>query len=101
MCRLTLVLSSFAALALAGCAGGNVKSTRDYHAPAAPPVQHPLYDPNMPYGTANATWAAPIYNRQGTIVKPTDPRADYGRQPYETAPWAAGAGSVTAPPGTF
>ena len=90
-------------IALSGCAGGNVKSARDYDAPAAPPVQHPPYDPYAPYASANAKWAAPIYNRAGTIVRPADPNADRGRQPYEQAPWATGAEgrNTFAPPGTF
>ena len=90
-------------LGLAACSSGNVKSARDYNAPAAPPVRNPLYDPAVPYGTANATWAAPIYNRAGTIVRPADPGTDLGRPDYEHAEWATGAGggSRNAPPGTF
>ena len=88
---------------LAACSSGNVKSARDYSAPAAPPIRDAFYDPGMPYGSANATWAAPIYNRAGTIVRPLDPGADRNRPDYEHAPWATGAagGSRNAPPGTF
>ena len=91
------------ALGLAACSSGNVKSARDYNAPAAPPVKDALYDPAMLYGAANATWAAPIYNRNGTIVRPSDPGVDFGRPDYEHAPWATGAGGKNrfAPPGTF
>ena len=103
MQRSTPILIGIFAASLAACSSGNVKSARDYNAPAAPPVQHPQYDPYMPYGAANATWAAPIYNRAGTIVRPNDPRVDQGRPPYEQAPWATGAEgrNALAPPGTF
>ena len=99
----TPILITILAAALTGCSSGNVKSARDYNAPAAPTVQHPLYDPYMPYASANATWAAPIYNRAGTIVRPADPNTDRDRQPYEQAPWATGAEGRNsfAPPGTF
>jgi hypothetical protein len=99
----TAILIGIVATMLAACGGGNVTSARDYDAPRAPPVLHPLYDPNMPYGSANATWAAPIHDRRGTIVGPRDPSADTGRQPYEQAPWATGAAGRDdlAPPGTF
>ena len=50
----TPILIALLAAALTGCSGGNVKSARDYHAPAAPPVLHPNYDPYMPYASANA-----------------------------------------------
>ena len=96
-------LAALISVTLAACDSGNVRSTRDYSAPRAPTVQHPLYDPSMPYGTANATWVAPIYNRAGTIVRPSDPGAERGRPPYEQAPWATGAGgrNDVAAPGTF
>ena len=92
-----------AALALAACAHGNVKSASDYNAPTAPPVRYPLYNPYSPYGEANATWQPPVFNRDGTVVRPTEPATDADRPPYETAPWATGAagGSQFAPPGTF
>ena len=101
--RSPLLLVALVAGTLTACSGGNIKSARDYSAPRAPTVQHPLYDPSMPYGTANATWAAPIYNRAGTIVRPSDPSADRGRPSYEQAPWATGAAgrNDVAPPGTF
>ena len=90
-------------VSLTACGSGNVKSARDYTAPAAPHVKEPFYDPAMPYGSANATWASPIYNRAGTIVRPSDPSVDFRRQDYEHATWATGAagGSRNAPPGTF
>src|ERR1700761_7446872 len=81
----------------------NVKSPSDYHAPPAPPVKHPLYDPFAAYGQANATWQPPVIDRSGTIVKPLDPSVEEGRPDYEHAEWATGAagGSTQAPPGTF
>lgn len=103
MQRSRLIPLAFIATSLTACGGGNVKSARDYTAPAAPPVKQRFYDPAMPYGTANAAWAAPIYNRAGTIVRPSDPNSDSGRPDYEHAEWATGAagGSRNAPPGTF
>ena len=91
------------AASLAACGGGNIESARDYGAPAAPSVKHPYYDPYAPYGRANATWTPPVWNRDGTIVKPGDPGVERGRPAYESAPWATGAagGSASAPPGTF
>ena len=90
-------------LPLAACSGGNIKSARDYKAPAAPPIRDAYYDPYAPYGSANATWAAPVWNRDGTIVKPYDRGVERGRPYYEGAPWATGAGGgrADAPPGTF
>ena len=92
-----------AAVSLVACAHGNVKSATDYTAPKAPPVRYPLYNPYSPYGEANATWQPPVFNRDGTLVRPTEPATDADRPPYETAPWATGAlgGSQFAPPGTF
>jgi hypothetical protein len=58
-------------LGLAACSGGpNVKSAKDYDAPPAPPVRSPLYNPYAAYGEANATWTPPVFNRDGTIMKP-------------------------------
>ena len=88
---------------LSACSSGNIKSARDYNAPAAPPVRHPYYNPYAPYGEANATWSPPVWDRNATIVKPADPSVEEGRPPYESAPWATGAsgGGTFAPPGTF
>jgi hypothetical protein len=90
-------------LVLAACSGGNVRSSRNYHAPKAPPLLHPYYDPYAPYGSARAVWTPPVASRDGTIVRPQDETATLGRPDYEHAPWATGAagGSDTAPPGTF
>lgn len=90
-------------LPLTACGGGNLKSVRDYNAPPAPPVKHPLYDPYAAHGEANATWTPPVWDRDGTIVKPADPGVTWGRPAYESAPWATGAGGgrAFAPPGTF
>jgi len=102
MCRqLPLVLLS---LSLAACSQSpNVKSASDYSAPKAPPVRNPLYNPYAAYGEANATWTPPVFNRDGTIVKPAEAASQSDRPDYETAPWASGAsgGSRNAPPGTF
>lgn len=91
------------ALSLAACSSPNVKSAKDYSAPRAPVVRNPLYNPNAPYGEANATWQAPVFNRDGTIVKLLEPATQTERPDYEHAPWATGAdgGSRFAPPGTF
>ena len=88
---------------LSACSSGNIKSVRDYNAPAALPVRHPYFNPYAPYGEANATWTPPVWNRNGTIVKPADPGVEIGRPPYESAPWATGASGngAVAPPGTF
>ncbi len=97
------VIFASAMVSLAACSSGNIKSARDYNVPAAPPVRHPYYSPYAPYGEANATWTPPVWDRNGTIVRPVDPGVELGRPSYETAPWATGApgGSAVAPPGTF
>jgi hypothetical protein len=88
---------------LAACSSANVKSAKDYSAPAAPPVRNSLYNPYAAYGESNATWQPPVFNRDGTIVKPAEPASQADRPRYEFAPWATGAGggSQYAPPGTF
>lgn len=101
--RRSSTLLLVAALALGACSGGNIRSVSSYTAPAAPTVQHPSYDPFASPGSVNATWAPPVVNRNGTIVRPHDPGALAGRPDYERAPWATGAagGSTAAPAGTF
>ena len=96
-------LIPFFAACLAACSSTNVRSASDYSPPAAPPVRNPLYNPYAAYGEANATWQPPVWNRDGTIVKPAEPSSQDDRPPYEFAPWATGAagGSHYAPPGTF
>lgn len=100
MCRafaLLILLPVF----LGACTGGpNVKSAKDYRAPPAPPVRNPLYNPYAAYGEANATWTPPVFNRDGTIIKPAEPASQSDRPRYEFAPWAS-RGSQNAPPGTF
>lgn len=76
-----VTLIALLATGVAGCGGGNLKSARDYTAPAAPPVKHPYYNPYAAYGEANATWTPPVWNRNGTIVKPVDPNVELGRPP--------------------
>ena len=97
------VIFTSAVVFLAACSSGNIKSARDYNAPAAPPVRQPYYNPYAPYGEANATWTPPVWNRNGTIVRLVDPGVERERPRYENAPWATGAsgGSAVAPPGTF
>lgn len=96
-------IAIFAVLALAGCASPNLKSPNSYNAPAAPPIQQFFYNPFAPYASANATWAPPVYDRNGTIVKPVEPASQGTRPNYEHAAWAIGAsgGDVNRPPGTF
>lgn len=91
------------ALSLSACSSGNVKSTKDYAAPRAPEVRSPLYNPNAPYGEANAIWRPSVFSRDGTITKPYEPSTQAGRPYYEHAPWATGAAgdSRLAPLGTF
>jgi hypothetical protein len=100
--RTTLVLFC-GLLALSACDHGNVKPVSSYSPPPAPQVRNPTFNPYAPYGDANATWEPPVYDRDGTIVKPTEPSSQSARPPYEDAPWAfgAGGGSQNAPPGTF
>jgi hypothetical protein len=88
---------------LGACSVGNVETASNYHAPAAPPLRHPYYDPTAAYGSSNATWTPPVYDRDGTIVRPAEPTTTIGRPDYEHAEWATGAagGSAAAPPGTF
>jgi hypothetical protein len=95
------ILSS--AAVLSACSSGNLKTSADYDAPAAPPVLHPNYDPYAAYGRANATWQPPVADRNGTIVKPHEPSTSLDRPDDEHAPWAIGAGSApsASPKGTF
>ena len=88
---------------LAACDNGNIRSTKSYNAPKSPTVRDPTYNPYSAYGEANATWAPPTYNRDGTVVKPAEPASQSDRPGYEFAPWATGAsgGSSNAPVGTF
>ena len=102
--RRALALLILLPIGLGACTSGpNVKSAKDYSAPAAPPVRNSLYNPYAAYGEANATWTPPVFNRDGTIMKPTEPASQSDRPGYEFAPWASGAsgGSQNAPPGTF
>ncbi|RXS25252.1 hypothetical protein ER611_09265, partial [Streptococcus pyogenes] len=79
-----LLLAALASSPLAACSSGNIRTAGSYSAPAAPQVQNPNYDPYAAPGTVNATWAPPVLNRNGTIVKPNDPRgAMAGRPDYE------------------
>ena len=81
-----------ASISLAGCDHGNIKPMSSYDAPKAPPVRNSIYDPYQPYGQANATWRPPVFNRDRTIVKPSEPSSQDARPDYENAPWATGGG---------
>ena len=98
-----ILIALILTLPLAACAGGNVRTASQYGNPSPVAVKNPDYDPYMAYGSANATWRPPVYNRQGTIVAPDEPSTQSSRPDYEHAPWAYGAsgGSQFAPPGTF
>jgi|GEM_PF-1564983 hypothetical protein len=80
------ILSSV--IVVSACGSGNLKTSADYDAPAAPPIQHPNYDPYAAYGQANAIWQPPAADRNGTIVKPHEPSTSLDRPDYEHAPWA-------------
>src|SRR5689334_287729 len=56
-------------LGLAACSSGNVHTSADYKAPSPPPIRQPFYDPFAAYGSAPATWAPPVFDRHGTIVR--------------------------------
>lgn len=101
--RLYFYLPIALMLGLTACDGGNVESASRAHGPKPPKLHNLYYEPNGAYGSARAIWAPPVYNRQGTIVKPTDTRNDTGREDYEHSPWATGAsgGDQNAPPGTW
>lgn len=87
-------------LALAGCDNGNLKTTRSYGSPSAPAVLSPLFDPFATPGQVPATWVPPVYDREGTIVRPRDPSVEWDFEDYQHAPWLTGR-SRSAPSGTF
>ncbi len=88
---------------LAGCASPNVKTPGQYASAPAPVVKDKYYNPFAAYGSANATWAPPVLDRWGTVVKPADPSTDWTRPNYEAAPWASGSqpSPYGGPAGTF
>lgn len=88
---------------LVACSSGNIRAPDTYARVTPPQVANPYYDPYPAYGTANATWQPPVFDRAGTVVKPADPSTQASRPAYEQAPWATGAsgGSEVAPRGTF
>ena len=92
------------ALSVMGCSsGGNLKSDNTYHGSKAAAVAHPLFDPYGKPGDVPTTWAAPTYDRYGTIVAPNDPSVSWPWEDYRHAPWMTGAGGSGPhhPPGTF
>ena len=93
-----LALSLFV---LAGCSGGNLgDKPPSLSGPAAPPVLDPLFDPHAPPGSVPAAWVAPVFDRNGTIVRPNDPMTQGLAPAYERAPWIAG-GRAGQPAGTY
>jgi hypothetical protein len=98
-----LILFGFMVYALAGCASPNVKTPGQYASAPAPVVKSKYYNPFAAYGSSNATWAPPVLDRWGTVVKPTDPATSWTRPDYEAAPWASGAqpSPYGGPAGTF
>lgn len=81
-------------LALSACDGGNVESASHAHGPKPPRLHNLYYEPNGAYGSVRAIWAPPVYNREGTIVKPTDSRNDTGREDYEHSLGQAGKQAI-------
>ena len=98
-----LLALALGAMTLTACAQGNLRTPGSYAALAPPPVRSPWYDPYSAYGSSNANWRPPVYDLQGTIVKPVEPASQASRPDYEGAEWATGArgGSTLRPPGTF
>lgn len=89
-----------AVLALAGCDNGNLKTASASKAPSAPSVRVPFFDPYASPGQVPATWVPPVYDRNGTIVRPHDPSIEWDFENYQHAPWLTGR-SRAAPAGTF
>ena len=87
-------------IVLAGCDNGNLKTAQSYGLPSAPAVRSPLFDPFATPGQVPATWLPPVYDREGTIVRPQDPSAEWDFEDYQHAPWLTGR-SRSAPSGTF
>src|SRR5208282_6886995 len=103
MKRLVRGALGLSALALGGCAQGNLRGSASYAVLAPPPVHQPWYDPYAAYGSSNAIWRPPVYDVQRNIVKPIEPASQASRPDYESAEWATGAGggSQLRSPGTF
>ena len=87
-------------LALAGCDSGNLKTVSAGNPLLGPTVRVPFYDPYAVPGQVPATWVPPVYDREGTIVRPHDPLIEWDFEDYQHAPWLAGK-SRSAPAGTF
>jgi len=67
--------------------------------PAALPMHPRCRRPSsipMPSGQVPATWVPPVYDREGTIVRPRDPSVEWDFEDYQHAPWLAGS-SRSAP----
>ena len=95
------LLLALSLLVLAGCSGGNLGAkSSSLSGPAAPPVLNPLFDPHAPPGSVPAAWVAPVFDYNGTIVRPNDPMVQGLAPAYERAPWIAG-GQAGQPAGTY
>lgn len=86
--------------ALAGCDNGNLKAASAGSAPPAPPVRAPVFDPYAAPGQVPATWTPPVFDREGTVIRPRDPSVEWDFEDYQHAPWLTGR-SRAAPAGTF
>lgn len=88
---------------LVGCSSGNLKSSKNYDPPAAPPITRAEYDAYTPCGQVNALWQPPVADRAVTIVRPDEPSVSIDRPDYEGAPWATGTmgNNQSKPAGTF
>lgn len=86
---------------LAGCSGGNLGArSSSLNGTAAVPVLNPLFDPRALPGSVPAAWIAPVFDHNGTIVRPHDPMVQGLAPAYERAPWIAG-GRAGQPAGTY
>lgn len=90
-----------ASLAACGSSGNLGHRDTAYHGSPAAPVTHPRFDPFASPGDAPVVWMAPTFDRQGTIVAPTDPSVSWRWEDYSSAEWFRGGAGPRNPPGTF
>jgi hypothetical protein len=90
-------------VALSGCgSGGNLSNDNRHHGSARKPVVvNKFFDPYAKPGSNPVIWAAPTWDRNGTIVAPRDPSLQWNWEPYEAAPWRRPGKEPGAPEGTF
>jgi hypothetical protein len=87
---------------LCGCgSNGNLAKDNGYRGSSQPPVAEKFFDPFAKPGSNPVIWAAPTWDRNGTIVAPRDPSLQWDWEPYETAPWRHPGQGPGAPEGTF